>query len=150
MVGTHGVEPHRTAIERIGRDECVRLLAADEVGRLAVNVGRAPTIFPVNYRMDGEAVVFRTDWGTKLDMGRRAPVSFEIDGFDRAARTGWSVVVAGRLEEVTEHDAEVFDRVHRLAVDPWAGGEKSHWVRIVPGLITGRRVGPPPTNPAHP
>src|SRR3546814_9056577 len=73
-------------------------------------------------------------------MGRRAPVSFEIDCFDRAHHTGWSVVVSGYLDEVTPYDAETFDRVHKLAVDPWAGGENSHWVRIVPSRITGREV----------
>ncbi|HEY9555929.1 MAG TPA: pyridoxamine 5'-phosphate oxidase family protein [Acidimicrobiales bacterium] len=130
----------RTGLDLIDRDECVRRLEADSIGRLAVNVGRSPTILPVNYRMDGEHVVFRTDWGTKLEMGRRAPVSFEIDCFDRAHHTGWSVVVSGYLDEVTPYDAETFDRVHKLAVDPWAGGEKSHWVRIVPSRITGREV----------
>ena len=134
----------RNGLEVLDRDECVRLLAADEIGRLAVNVGHSPTILPINYRMDGEAVVFRTDWGTKLEMGRRAPVSFEIDSFDRDHRTGWSVVVSGRLEEVDEYDAETYNRVHLLPVEPWAGGEKPHWVRIVPGRITGRRVGPAP------
>lgn len=132
----------RSGIEIIDRDECVRLLAADEIGRLAINVGHAPTILPVNYRMDGDCVVFRSDPGTKLDAGPRAPVSFEIDQFDREHHTGWSVVVAGRLEEVTSYDAETYDRVHDLPVEPWAGGEKAHWVRIVPTRITGRRVGP--------
>jgi uncharacterized protein len=131
----------RTGIELLDREECVRLLAADEIGRLAINVGHAPTILPVNYRMDGDAVVFRSDPGAKLDFGARAPVSFEIDGFDRAARTGWSVVVSGRLDEVTRYDAETYDRVHALPVQPWAGGEKAHWVRIVPSRITGRRIG---------
>lgn len=132
----------RSGIELIDRDECVRLLAADEIGRLAINVGHAPTILPVNYRMDGDAVVFRSDPGAKLDLGTRAPVSFEIDGFDREQRTGWSVVVSGRLEEVTQYDAQTYDRVHELPIDPWAAGEKSHWLRIVPNHITGRRIGP--------
>lgn len=131
----------RTGIEWLDREECVRLLQGDEIGRLAVNIGHAPTILPVNYRMDGEAVVFRTDPGAKLEFGTRAPVSFEIDSFDRAARTGWSVVVAGRLEETTPYDAETYDRVHALPVEPWAGGEKAHWVRLVPSRITGRRIG---------
>jgi nitroimidazol reductase NimA-like FMN-containing flavoprotein (pyridoxamine 5'-phosphate oxidase superfamily) len=131
----------RTGIEWLDRDECVRLLQPDEIGRLAVSVGHAPTILPVNYRMDGEAVVFRTDMGSKLEFGSRAPVSFEIDDFDRAARTGWSVVVSGRVEETTPYDAETYDRVHALPVEPWAGGDKSHWVRLVPSRITGRRIG---------
>ena len=139
----------RSGIELIDRDECVRLLAADEIGRLAFNVGHAPTILPVNYRMDGDAVVFRSDAGTKLDTGPRAPVSFEIDDFDREHRTGWSVVVSGRLEEVTPYDAATYDRVHALPVEPWAGGEKSHWLRIVPSTITGRRVRGPAGGPGR-
>jgi hypothetical protein len=27
-----------------------------------------------------------------------------------------------------------------LHIEPWAPGEKSHWVRIVPASITGRRI----------
>lgn len=131
----------RTGLEWLDRDECLQLLAADEVGRLAVIAGDAPAIFPVNYRMDGEAIVFRTDPGTKLDHGPRSCACFEIDRFDRGHHSGWSVVVTGRLEEVTRYDSRTFDRVLQLPVDPWAGGEKSHWVRVVPERITGRRVG---------
>jgi nitroimidazol reductase NimA-like FMN-containing flavoprotein (pyridoxamine 5'-phosphate oxidase superfamily) len=131
----------RTGIEHIDRDECLRLLAADEIGRLAVNDGSTPTIFPVNYRLDGEAIVFRTAPGTKLESGPRSPACFEIDRFDRTARAGWSVVVVGRLEEVTQYDARTFARVTDLPVDPWADNEKSHWMRLVPARITGRRVG---------
>ena len=51
------------------------------------------------------------------------------------------MLVSGWLEEVTPYDAETYNRVHRLPVAPWAGGEKPHWVRIRPSRITGRRVG---------
>jgi nitroimidazol reductase NimA-like FMN-containing flavoprotein (pyridoxamine 5'-phosphate oxidase superfamily) len=134
----------RTGIAWLDRDECVRRLGEDEIGRLAVSDGGVPTIFPVNYRLDGEAIVFRTDPGTKLADGPRTPVCFEVDHFDREHRTGWSVVVIGRLEEVTQYDARTLTRVHELPVDPWAGGEKAHWMRVVPTRITGRRVGQEP------
>jgi len=133
----------RTGLEWIGRDECLRLLAADVVGRLAVLHGNAPAVFPVNYMLDGEAIVFRTDEGSKLDAAERAPACFEIDEIDRETRCGWSVVASGRLEEVTEYDSRTWRRVHELAVEPWAGGIKAHWMRLVPERITGRRVGPP-------
>ena len=132
----------RTGIERIDRDECLGLLAADEIGRLAVVAGRSPAVFPVNYALDGESIVFRTDEGTKLNAAERAPACFEIDSFDREHRTGWSVIAAGRLEEVTHYDAVEFERARRLPVDPWAGGTKAHWMRLVPDRITGRRVTP--------
>jgi nitroimidazol reductase NimA-like FMN-containing flavoprotein (pyridoxamine 5'-phosphate oxidase superfamily) len=133
-------DPH-PHLEIIQRDECLRLLAGDEIGRLAVIAGTTPIVLPVNYALDGETVVFRTDPGTKLDQGPRARASFEVDCFDRERRTGWSVVATGRLEEVTRYDAGTFERVRRLAVDPWAGGDKAHWMRLVPDRVTGRRIG---------
>jgi nitroimidazol reductase NimA-like FMN-containing flavoprotein (pyridoxamine 5'-phosphate oxidase superfamily) len=131
----------RTGIAHLDRDECLRLLAEDEIGRLAVNDGGTPVILPVNYQMDGEAVVFRTAPGTKLDGGPRAPACFEIDRFLPEERSGWSVVVIGRLEEVTAFDARTFARVKELPVDPWASAEKAHWMRLVPTRISGRVVG---------
>jgi len=130
-----------TALRNLSRDECLRLLAGDEIGRLAVVSGGTALILPVNYALDGEAVVLRTDPGTKLTEGPRARASFEIDEFDRATRTGWSVVVTGRLTEVTMYDPPVFARTRALPVDPWADGAKDHWLRLVPDRITGRRLG---------
>jgi nitroimidazol reductase NimA-like FMN-containing flavoprotein (pyridoxamine 5'-phosphate oxidase superfamily) len=126
------------------RQECVELLATDTIGRLAVIDGGTPTILPVNYVLDGEDVIFRTDPGLKLDAGPRAPASFEIDAFDRSTRSGWSVVVSGRLEEVTLYDAHRWSRVHQLPVEPWAAGDKAHWMRLVGTKIAGRRIDSPP------
>ena len=133
----------RTGIEVLPRDECLRLLAGDVIGRIAVISGGVPHVFPVNYAMDGDDIVFKTDHGTKMDVGTRSPVSFEIDAFDRRARAGWSVVVTGRLEEVTARDATRLHRIELLGVDPWADGERQHWMRLAASHITGRRVGAP-------
>ena len=130
-------------LEILGRDECLRLLATDDLGRLAVVVANTPLVVPVNYALDGDAVVFRTDPGTKFDRGPWARASFEVDSFDRHERRGWSVVATGRLEEVTPFDADTFERVRRLDVDPWAGGDKAHWMRLVPDRVTGRRLARP-------
>jgi nitroimidazol reductase NimA-like FMN-containing flavoprotein (pyridoxamine 5'-phosphate oxidase superfamily) len=130
----------RTGIEMLEREECLALLAQDVIGRLAVLSGVGPVIFPVNYALDGDAIVFRTAPGTKLDAGPRAPASFEIDSFDRETKSGWSVVVVGRLEEATPFDAAVLERVQSLPVEPWAEGDTPHWIRLVPTRITGRRV----------
>jgi uncharacterized protein len=132
-------------VEVLDRETCLELLAADDIGRLAVVAGGAPLVVPVNYALDGEAVVFRTDPGAELDQGPRARAAFEIDRFDRERRTGWSVVATGRLGEVTAYDAAAHERVRRLAVDPWAGGDKAHWMRLVPDRLTGRRITRPST-----
>jgi nitroimidazol reductase NimA-like FMN-containing flavoprotein (pyridoxamine 5'-phosphate oxidase superfamily) len=131
----------RTGLEVIDREECLRLLAAEVVGRVAVIAGGEPAIFPVNFVLDAETIVFRSDEGTKTTSGPRARACFEIDGADRSRRAGWSVVASGWLEEVTEFDARAFERMQQLPVDPWAGGDKRHWMRLRTDHITGRRVG---------
>ena len=130
----------RTGIEVLERQACLDLLANDSVGRLAIVRGGDPIIFPVNYALDGDSVVFRTAPGAKLDAAGRAGACFEVDAFDRHHHTGWSVVVTGRLEEITNYDGPVFERLEGLGVQPWARGEKPHVLRLVPGRITGRRV----------
>jgi nitroimidazol reductase NimA-like FMN-containing flavoprotein (pyridoxamine 5'-phosphate oxidase superfamily) len=129
-------------VQRLDLEECLRLLAIDDVGRLAIVQGGAPAIFPVNYVLDGTSPVFRTDPGTKLTHGPGTTVCFEIDGLDRDRRSGWSVVVTGVMESLDDADEATRARVRTLPVHPWGGGEKAHWMRVVPGLITGRRVGP--------
>jgi nitroimidazol reductase NimA-like FMN-containing flavoprotein (pyridoxamine 5'-phosphate oxidase superfamily) len=130
----------RTGIEVLPREECLRLLAQDVVGRLGIIDGDAPVILPVNYAMDGETIVLRTGPGTKLDHGTRSRACFEIDAFDRERQSGWSVLVSGRLEEVTRFDPSLH-RVEAVDVVPWADGDKPHWLRLTPTRITGRRVG---------
>ncbi len=134
----------RTGLQWIDPDECLELLADDVVGRLAVVSGGRPLIFPVNYALDGRNIVFRTDPGTKLSAESRAPACFEIDGIDRVAHVGWSVVATGRLEEVSEYDERTLRRLRELPVppEPWARGAKEHWMLLIPDQITGRRVGP--------
>jgi nitroimidazol reductase NimA-like FMN-containing flavoprotein (pyridoxamine 5'-phosphate oxidase superfamily) len=122
------------------RERCLQLLREDEVGRLAVVADGGPLIFPVNYRMDGDTIVLRTDPGLKLDKGPRARACFEIDHFDRSLRTGWSVIAAGRLEEVTRYQSTLWEHLHELPVEPWADGAKDHWLRLVPTRVSGRII----------
>jgi nitroimidazol reductase NimA-like FMN-containing flavoprotein (pyridoxamine 5'-phosphate oxidase superfamily) len=132
----------REHIEVISRDECLRLLATQEVGRLGFVDHGAADVLPVNYALDGDSIVFATALGTKLWAAERAQVAFEVDSTDPTARTGWSVVVHGQAQQVTTLDSPVLvSRVKDLGLRPWAGGPRPHLVRIVPRTITGRRVG---------
>jgi nitroimidazol reductase NimA-like FMN-containing flavoprotein (pyridoxamine 5'-phosphate oxidase superfamily) len=120
------------------RQECLDLLAEQEVGRIAVVLGRQPLIFPVNYVLDGDTIVFRTDPGTKLAAASFELVAFEVDRIDH--RGSWSVLVQGVGHHVTPEFSRVFERVRTLAVTCWAPGDKEHWVRVLPKEITGRRL----------
>jgi nitroimidazol reductase NimA-like FMN-containing flavoprotein (pyridoxamine 5'-phosphate oxidase superfamily) len=132
----------RTGMEALDRKDAVRLLGTVPIGRVAVVVGGgAPHIVPVNFAVDTsgatEAIVFRTDAGTKLRAVGRGRVVFEADDYDPKTRSGWSVVVHGDAEEIDPPPAN--DDV--VDPDPWAGGEKAHWVRIHATSVTGRRIG---------
>jgi uncharacterized protein len=139
-----------SAFETIDRADCLHLLRAHGLGRLAITLRDQPMIFPVNYAMDGDRVVFRTDRGTKLHAAVGHAVAFEIDGFDRLYHEGWSVVVIGIAQEVT--DGAEIARLATLPLGPWAPGEHAHWVRIRTGAITGRRItrGHATVSPASP
>lgn len=136
-------EPGRLARwQELSKSECFALLAREHLGRVAVVDGRGPVVFPVNFVLDRHMVVFRTDEGTKLDAAcRGSRVAFEIDGADAAAHTGWSVLVRGEAIEVTSPAA--LARLRKLRPDPWAPGAKTHYVRILPAVLTGRRIWTP-------
>jgi nitroimidazol reductase NimA-like FMN-containing flavoprotein (pyridoxamine 5'-phosphate oxidase superfamily) len=124
------------------RDDCLRLLASHTFGRLAV-AGATPIIRPVNYVFDvpSQSVVFRTADGSKFHaLLGSATAAFEIDGIEAGSRTGWSVIVSGVAEEVTNPiEAR---RLDALALDTWAPGPKRHWMRIRARTVTGRQLVP--------
>ena len=126
----------------LSRAECLRLLAASRFGRLAVALSDGvPVIRPVNYVFDqpSQAVVFRTADGSKLHSVLLAgEAAFEIDGVDEGSRTGWSVIIHGVAEEVT-NQTEI-RRLDALGATPWAPGRKRHWVRIRARTVTGRQI----------
>jgi uncharacterized protein len=128
----------------IDREGCMRMLAAASggVGRIAVSgLGSPPTIRPVNYAFDErtQSVVFRSALGSHLREGLGAgTAAFEIDGTDPVERAGWSVIVVGDAEEVTDR-AEI-DRLDAFELEPWAPGLRTHWVRIPATLASGRRI----------
>jgi nitroimidazol reductase NimA-like FMN-containing flavoprotein (pyridoxamine 5'-phosphate oxidase superfamily) len=124
----------------LSKDECLELLAGREVGRIAVVAEGQPLIFPVNYVLDGDLIVFRTDPGTKLDHASLDRVAFEVDEIDPTHHEGWSVVVVGTGREITGALDRASEREQSLPLQPWASGPKEHWIRIVAPAITGRRL----------
>jgi len=128
------------------REECLRLLASHSFGRLAVSTGeRAPVLRPVNYLFDepSQSVVFRTAVGSGFHaLLRSAEATFEIDGIEEHARTGWSVIMSGVADEVTNPNE--ISRLDGLDLDSWAPGPKAHWMRIRALSVSGRRIVLPP------
>lgn len=130
-----------SGVEVIERSECLTLLRSRIVGRLALVDGGQPQIYPVNYAMDGDHVVFRTGDGTKFAASERGgAVSFEIDDVDLHTRTAWSVVVSGWARVID--DLVRLERLVAVELEPWSAPSHDHWITINPERITGRRVAP--------
>jgi len=124
----------------LGRSECVELLAqARGVGRLAWATPQGPVVVPVNFAVDDGDIVLLSGEGAKLEAAWQHEIlAFEIDSFDAIYHTGWSVLVQGVGEEVTDPDA--IDLLRRLRVAPWAGGERRRFIRLRGERISGRRI----------
>jgi hypothetical protein len=95
-------------------------------------------MFPVNHWVHREAIVFQTAWSSALRFKQGAPVVFEVDAADPETRSGWSVLVEGTLEQIT--DAVDLAALGRLEHRTWAPSADEVWMRVAPTHVSGRRV----------
>ena len=131
-------EDHRNVLEVLTEEECWQHLNSQHIGRLVVSIANQPDIFPVNYVVHDQSVIFMTAEGTKLAGAVLGlTVAFEIDAADPLFHTGWSVILRGRAEDVEKLD-ELME-MEALPLQPWARGPKRHYVRVT-GTVTGRRI----------
>jgi nitroimidazol reductase NimA-like FMN-containing flavoprotein (pyridoxamine 5'-phosphate oxidase superfamily) len=128
-------DEERTPTRELSDAECWSRLADAPYGRVAATAAGEIDIFPVNHKVDGRTIVFRTSAGTKLlELTIRNHVAFEVDGY--TDNDAFSVVVKGTAEEF-DRQSEVAD-AERLGVTPWAPEEKDRWVRITATDVRGR------------
>ncbi|MEV0378776.1 pyridoxamine 5'-phosphate oxidase family protein [Nonomuraea sp. NPDC050643] len=132
--------------QSLDEDECLRLLEPGGVGRIGFEGRFGLTVLPVNFRVSDGAIVFRTQHGGSTDEDLRTGtrdveymVAFEVDRIDEPERGGWSVLVQGSLHHVTEDERA---EAAATGVEPWAGGEREQYLKIVPFRLTGRRIKP--------
>jgi nitroimidazol reductase NimA-like FMN-containing flavoprotein (pyridoxamine 5'-phosphate oxidase superfamily) len=123
--------------------ECREHLAAGGVGRfLYVESHRGPVAVPVNFKMDGDDVIFRTSPDDKMAAAvHQRHVSFDVDHIDDARSEGWSVLLTGTARIIT--DPGELEHVRALHVEPWAGGDRPSYIRLTPSKVTGRRIRTP-------
>jgi len=140
------IKEAKPVLQELDEAECLRLISPGGVGRIAFVGSYDLTVLPVNYRLVDGAVLFRTPEGgrteedlrTGIDRGEYK-VAFEVDHLDEAVREGWSVLIQGpahHLDAVEEQEA-----ARRAGVEPWAPGERNHFIRVTPVRVTGRWVG---------
>ncbi|MGO4958064.1 pyridoxamine 5'-phosphate oxidase family protein [Luteococcus sp. Sow4_B9] len=124
-----------TPMTDISEDTCWGYLASQEVGRLATARDGQPEIFPINFCVDGQSIVFRTASGSKLqELTDNAHVAFEVDGWTEDG--GWSILIKGTAEEITSVDELAL--AEKMPLMPWVPTRKSHFVRVTPDTLSGR------------
>ena len=134
-----GPDEKAPGIRVLSEAECLQLLGEHDLGRVAIVVDGQPEIFPVNYAVGVDVIAFRTAPGTKLEHAPMSRVAFEVDGIDSVHHVAWSVVVKGVANEVTNALGRVPEAVRRLAVEPMAPGQRTHWLTVQRREMTGRR-----------
>lgn len=135
-------------LEVLPESRCFELLATMPVGRVLYSDQALPVIVPVNYRLDGTDVVIRTARRSRL--ATKAPgnvVAFEVDEIDVSTRSGWSVVVTGRIELVDDPDE--LAHVEQLGLQSWLPTPGDRFLRLRADIVTGRRI-PRVTTPGVP
>lgn len=116
--------------------EAWKFLEHTHFGRLALSVGNAPDIFPINYLAHAGKLLLRTNPGTKLaELTVNSTVAFEIDGL--AESEAWSVVLKGTAR-VLESQTEI-DAANQLPLTPWLQTLKYTFVEITPTSVRGIR-----------
>jgi len=122
----------------LDRSQCLALLDGARVGRVVLSVDCIPVALPVNVSLLDDDVVFFTAAGSKLDAAVHGQVvSVEADEVDSMYDTGWSVLVTGIAQVVTD-PAEI-ERA-RPKLRAWAPGPHPFLVRVASTLMSGRRL----------
>jgi nitroimidazol reductase NimA-like FMN-containing flavoprotein (pyridoxamine 5'-phosphate oxidase superfamily) len=137
--------PGGQVLEPLDRAECLELIRDGGIGRVAFDDGEGPTVIPVNFAMDGDAVVFRTSLEGRLNQslataltGAAMRIAFEVDEIDTEQHSGWSVLLRGGGYPLPDHERPAFP-----TVEPWPGGERPVYIRLDPQEVSGRRLRSP-------
>ena len=120
---------------------CLELLSSAEVGRVALCTDTGPLVWPVNYSMGEDDIVFRTSPYSVLGtMALNRRLAFEVDRIDLDREDGWSVLATGAGEMVEDPDDLALIRTFRDP-HPWAGGPaRLLYVRLRWDGLTGREL----------
>lgn len=129
----------RGRLVELSTEECLTLLDASAVGRVAWCTREGPVVVPVNYVRLEDAVWISTSAYSALSrQADGTTLALEIDEIDASVSSGWSVLVRGRAERHSG-DQVPADLARPLA---WPAGQHPVVVRIEVNELSGRRLLP--------
>ena len=100
-----------------------------EVGRIAYVDDRGPMVVPVTYVVNDASLLVRVAPYSQL--ARHLPdaqAALEVDDIDYFTRSGWSVVVRGRIEAIDSDELPTLEP----RPTPWAEGQRTLYLRLTP------------------
>lgn len=120
--------------------ECLALVGSHAIGRVGWNSIDGLQILPVTYVVSEGMIAFRTSpYGALAELRNVMQVAFEVDEFDEATRTGWSVLVRGTSRAAVDSDQLVRLWQHDEPV-PWATGDRNLFITISQDHLSGRVI----------
>lgn len=142
MTVTTDRSPSHIPLQTLDEQACLDRLRSQAVGRIAFFQDGDVEVLPVNYTLDDTDIAFLTTGGSKLRPGTRySNVTFEVDSLEPGSSAGWSVVVKGWADAVS--DQKTLDRLDATGLRPWAQDvDRPIWVLIHARVITGRAIVP--------
>ncbi len=134
-----GAPTERGALSDLDPQTCHRLIESGGVGRVVYLAARGPVAVPVNFKMLERDVVFRTEATFSMipDLVGET-VSFEVDRLDDPLTEGWSVLLTGEAQVISDPDE--LSQAEALDIEPWATGERNTYLRLTADVVTGRRI----------
>jgi uncharacterized protein len=112
--------------------ECLRLLAGERIGRVAISVNALPVILPVRFALDHDEILFRaTPKGLLAEATRLAVIAFEADGSEPGVGS-WSVLATGLARHLADDDARA-----STSLPPWSS-DADVFIALTPQLLSGR------------
>lgn len=125
-------------LEVLDRAACLELLASVPVGRVGASIDALPVVLPVNYVVANDRIIFRTGAGAKLAAASDGTVvAFEVDVYDAATATGWSVLVQS-IARIEPTGAIADADLTELKV--WGANDADRLVSLDTDRMTGRRI----------
>jgi pyridoxamine 5'-phosphate oxidase-like protein len=130
-------------METLTREESLRLLSSVPIGRVVFTHLALPAIRPVFHLVEDDRIVIRAYLGAAI-AARNGPqggtvVAYEADVIEPDARLGWSVIVIGRAQCLS--DSEAGSR-YRQILPPWAAASPDDIIAIQADLVDGFRLTP--------
>lgn len=129
------------ASDQLSTDECWALIAGQTTGRIGFLHEGQVTIWPLNCIVYDRGVYFRTAEDGVIARSGLERAAFQLDHIDSVARSGWTILVNGRVERVTDPGL-LTTLWGRPTDEPWAPGQRNVFFCISGDRISGRRVHP--------